>query len=453
MITTNRNDYKKDLEEVIYMFSSGEDVDIVHTESNDGFNFKNTFTFKGNTYSFENQKLVNGDLELKRYEKRFSKLGLYKILKEHYKIDYAWGALTGIRPTKMAYSIGENYKEELKDVFLVTDKKISLVEDILKTQEGILDVNGEYADFFVGIPFCPSRCAYCSFISEEIGKSKYVNEYVDVLVKEINASINLTKNVRSIYIGGGTPICLDENSLIKILSALKPLSDKVKEFTVEAGRPDVITKEKLQILKDYGVTRICVNPQTFSNKTLELIGRKHSSESVIEKYNIAKQFGFSINTDIIAGLISETFEDFKNTVDTVIKLDPDNFTVHTLCLKKGSKLKEKISRLSSSEIVKMTDYAYLKAKQNGYNPYYLYRQKYAIDNLENTGYAKKGKECIYNIDVMEETSSNVACGANAVSKRVFPTKNLIERYGAPKDIYTYINKIDEIIKCKKELFL
>lgn len=452
MITTNRNDYKKDLEEVIYMFSKGDDVDIIHTETNDGFNFKNQFTFNEKEYVFENQKKVDGELELRRYEKRFSKLGLYKILKEHYGVNYAWGALTGIRPTKMAYSIGDNYKEELKDVFLVSDKKISLVEDILNTQKGILDKKGEYADFFVGIPFCPSRCAYCSFISEEIGKSKYVNDYVDALVKEINASINLTNNVRSIYIGGGTPICLDENSLIKILTVLKPLSDKVQEFTVEAGRPDVITKEKLKILKDFGVSRICVNPQTFSNKTLEAIGRKHSSESVIEKYYLAKEFGFIINTDIIAGLIGESFEDFKNTVDTIIKLDPDNFTVHTLCLKKGSKLKEKMDRLSSSEIVKMTDYAYEKAKENGYNPYYLYRQKYAIDNLENTGYAKRGKECVYNIDVMEETSSNIACGANGVSKRVFPLKNLIERYGAPKDIYTYINKVDEIIQCKSELF-
>ncbi len=453
MITTNRKDYQKDLEEVIYMFSSGEDIDIIHNEENDGFNFKNVFSFNGKKYLFENQKLVDGDLELKRYEKRFSKLGLYKILKEYYGINYAWGALTGIRPTKMAYSIGENYKGEFKNVFLVSDKKISLVEDILNTQKGIIDTKGEYSDFFVGIPFCPSRCAYCSFISEEVGKSKHLFNYVDTLVKEIENSICLAKNCRSIYIGGGTPICLDDDLLIKILSALKPLTNTVKEFTVEAGRPDVITKEKLKILKDFKVNRICVNPQTFSNKTLKSIGRNHDSASVIEKYNLAKEFGFSINMDVIAGLIGETFEDFKNTVDTVIKLEPDNFTVHTLCLKKGSKLKTEVNRLNSNEIVKMTDYAYNTAKENGYNPYYLYRQKYAVDNLENTGYSKKGKECIYNIDVMEETSSNIACGANAVSKRVFPTKNLIERYGAPKDVYTYINKIDEIIKSKNELFL
>ena len=452
MIETNRQDYKKDLEEVIYMFSSGEDIHIKHVEKNDGYNFYNVFTFNDKIYNFNNQKKVCGDLELKRYEKRFSKLGLYKILQEYFNVNYEWGALTGIRPVKMAYSIGENYKQEFKDVFSVTDKKISLVEDIINTQKGIIDSKGEYSGLFVGIPFCPSRCAYCSFISEEINKCKYVDKYVDVLSYEIENSIQLLKNPRSIYIGGGTPICLKNEHLIKILSTLKPLKDMCLEFTVEAGRPDAITKEKLQILKDYGVNRICVNPQTFLNKTLKLIGRNHTAESVIEKYLMTKEFGFTINADIIAGLPEETFGDFKNTVDTIVNLKPDNFTVHTLCLKKGSKLKEKVSRLNVGEISKMTDYAYRTAKERGYNPYYLYRQKYAADNLENTGYALKGKECVYNIDVMEETSSNVACGANSVSKRVFIKENLIERYGAPKDILTYINKIDEIIKRKRQLF-
>ena len=452
MINTNRIDYKKDLEEVIFMFTSGQDIEIEHFEENDRYTFKDKFKFLDKEYNFENKKQVADDLELKRYEKRFSKLGLYKILAEHYKVHYEWGALTGISPTKMAYSAGEHFEKELKEVFHVSDKKINVVKDVLETQKPIIDKFSKYSDLFISVPFCPSRCAYCSFISEEIGKCKNVDNYVDALVYEIENSLPLLKNARSVYVGGGTPICLKNEQLVKILSAVKPIINADIEFTVEAGRPDVITEEKLDILKEYGVNRICVNPQTLSDKTLETIGRKHSSKSFLEKYELAKKYGFIINCDIIAGLTGEDFNEFKNTVDTIISLRPDNFTVHTLCLKKGSKLKEKTVRLEVGEISKMTDYAYEKAKQNGYNPYYLYRQKYAADNLENIGYALKGKECLYNVDVMEETSNNVACGANGVSKRVFIDKNLIERYGAPKDILTYINKVQEIIKAKRQLF-
>ncbi len=452
MIYTNRIDYKKDLEEVIFMFTTGQDIQIEHFEENDGYTFIDKFKFFGKEYNFKNHKKVADNLELKRYEKRFSKLGLYKILAEHFSVNYEWGALTGIRPTKMAYSAGEDFEKELKEVFHVSDKKIALVKDVLETQKPIIDKFSKYSDLFISIPFCPSRCAYCSFISEEIGKCKHVDKYIDALVYEIENSLPLLKNVRSVYVGGGTPVCLTVEQLCKVLSSVKPILNQVKEFTVEAGRPDAITREKLEILQKFGVNRICVNPQTLSNKTLEIIGRKHTSESFLEKYKLAKEFNFSINCDVIAGLTGEDFIDFKETVHTIISLKPDNFTVHTLCLKKGSKLKEKTLRLEVGEIAKMTDYAYEKAKQNGYNPYYLYRQKYAADNLENVGYALKGKECLYNVDVMEETSNNVACGANGVSKRVFLEKNIIERYGAPKDILTYINKIDEIIKAKTQLF-
>ena len=452
MIDTNRQDYKKDLEEVIFMFSSGENISISHFEENDGKTFKDKFIFLGKEYNFTNHKQIDGELELKRYEKRFSKLGLYKILAEHFKVDYEWGALTGIRPVRMAYSLKNDYEKELKEVFYVSDKKIELVKDVLKTQENIIDKDGKYSDLFISVPFCPTRCAYCSFVSEEISKCKHVDKYIDTLVYEIENSLKLCKNLRSVYIGGGTPIALKNEQLIKILKVLQPALNGDIEFTVEAGRPDVITEEKLKILKEYKVNRICVNPQTFSDKTLTLIGRKHSASSVIEKYNLAKNYGFIINMDVIAGLPEESFSDFKNTVDTVINLNPDNFTVHTLCLKKGSILKEKVKRLEIGEISKMTDYAYNSAKENGYNPYYLYRQKYAADNLENVGYSKPQKECVYNIDVMEETSNNIACGANAVSKRVFKEKNQIERYGAPKDILTYINKVNEIIKAKEQLF-
>ncbi len=452
MIETNRLDYKKDLEELAVMFDGGESVNISHQQTTKNTTFTDVFTVDGEVFKFQNQASYSDNLELKRIEKRFSKLALYSILSNKFNVEFEWGALTGIRPTKMAYSLGEHYEEIFKNVFKVTDKKIALVKDIINTQKGFIDLKSEYDGLFISVPFCPTRCAYCSFISSEIAKEKNLDKYVDCLVLEIQNSLKLLKNTRSIYIGGGTPIALNSEHLIKVLSSLKPILSSVKEFTVEAGRPDAITSEKLKILKDFNVTRICVNPQTFSDKTLKLIGRNHTAESVIDKFYLAKSFGFIVNMDVIAGLPQESFSDFKNTIDTVLKLSPENFTVHTLCLKNGSKLKEKCSRLYVEEISKMLDYARLKASENGYNPYYIYRQKYSAQNLENVGYSKKGFECLYNVDVMEETSNNVACGANAVSKRVIASENRLERYGNPKDIATYVKKIDEINKCKAELF-
>ncbi len=452
MIVTNREDYKKDLEEVIYMFSSGTDIEIVHFEENDGKHFKDVFELFGKKWEFENEYICQDILTLKRFEKRFSKLGLYKVLSSHYNVSLEWGALTGIRPTKMAYSGGEDYKTLFSKVFSVSQKKIQLVDRILQTQKGLIDTNSEYSDVFISIPFCPTRCLYCSFISNQVTKQEVVNEYIKTLIKEIQAGISLTDNARTLYIGGGTPICISEENLISLLQALKPIISRVKEFTVEAGRPDAITREKLQILKDFGVTRVCVNPQTFNDETLKLIGRKHTSKDIYEKYQMVKEFGFSINMDFIAGLPSESYADFEDSIKRAVELQPQNITVHTLCLKKGSTLKEKVERLTEGEISKMIDFSHEYLFNNGYNPYYLYRQKYMAGNLENTGYSKKGYECLYNIDVMEETSNNIAFGANAVSKVVIPSENRIERYGSPKDVKTYIDKVEKIILDKEKLF-
>ncbi len=452
MITTNREDYKKDLEEVIYMFSSGADIQIVHYEENDGKHFKDTFELLDKKWVFENDYICNDSLVLKRFEKRFSKLGLYKVLSNHYNTQLEWGALTGIRPTKMAYQEGQDYQTLFSKVFSVSQKKIELVERILQTQKGLIDINSEYSDIFVSIPFCPTRCLYCSFISNQVTKKEIVNKYIKALIKEIQGGMHLTNSARTLYIGGGTPICIDSELLISLLEVLKPIISRVKEFTVEAGRPDAITREKLQILKDYGVTRVCVNPQTFNDETLKLIGRKHTSKDIYEKYEMVKEFGFDINMDFIAGLPNETFTDFEDSIKRAVSLQPHNITVHTLCLKKGSTLKEKVERLSEGEISKMIDFSHEYLFKNGYNPYYLYRQKYMAGNLENTGYSKKGYECLYNIDVMEETSNNIAFGANAVSKIVIPSENRIERYGSPKDLITYISKVEKIIIDKEKLF-
>lgn len=452
MLSTNRQDYIKDLEEVVFMFSTGSDLDISHEQKTADDEYFDKFSLNGKVYEFKAQKHAETALELKRYEKRFSKLALYKILSEHYGENLPWGALTGIRPVKMARSFIGGFENEFKKVFSVRDDKIALTRDVIKTQCKILDRNAEFSDFYVGVPFCPSRCVYCSFISEEISKSKYASLYTDALVKEINGSVNLTPKVRAVYLGGGTPICLNKGDLVKILSALSPLIKDGVEFTVEAGRPDEITSEKLEILKSFGVTRVCVNPQTFKDETLKIIGRKHTGADIIEKFKLAKSYGFDINCDVIAGLPEESFSDFKSTIDKIIELSPENATVHTLSLKKGSVLKERTARLTAGELDRMLTYAYSALKGAGYEPYYLYRQKYMAGNFENVGYAKKGKACVYNVDVMEETSDNVACGANAVSKVVIKSEDRIERYGAPKDIKTYIDKVDEIIEEKKKLF-
>ena len=238
--------------------------------------------------------------------------------------------------------------------------------------------------------------------------------------------------------------------LEKILCAIDKINTGV-EYTVEAGRPDRITKSNLKLLKAHGVNRICINPQTFSDQTLLKLGRSHTSNELIEKYLMAKE-DFSVNMDLIAGLEGENFEVFKDSIDKAIELSPDNITVHTLCIKKGSYLAQTESKLSDGQVEEMVEYALNQLLKKGYSPYYLYRQKYMAGNLENVGYTKPNKACVYNVDVMEEISQNIACGANAISKRIFNGGERIERCASPKDVVTYLNKIEEIKKNKEKLF-
>ena len=437
------------IEESKFFRISERDIEVTHTARLDNGAFINELTVDGKKYEYSDTHAYSHELERKRYFRRYAKLSLYRALSDYSGEKLEWGALTGIRPVKFAYSEGENWRETMKNEMFVSDNKIEMVARIMEMQKGIYEIKEGNADFFVGIPFCPSRCLYCSFVSNEIGKEKQLDGYVEALCKEIEATKKHVKNLRSVYVGGGTPVSLPFDKLDKILTAIgKPET----EYTVEAGRPDCITEETLKLLKTHGVTRICVNPQTFNDKTLKIIGRKHTAEDIIEKYGLAKKYGFDVNMDLIAGLPDESFEDFKRSIDAAVSLSPDNITVHTLSLKKGSILKEKVDRLPEGEIDKMINYSAYKLINEGYEPYYMYRQKYMAGNLENTGYAKKGKACVYNIDVMEEIADNPACGANAVSKRFFPSEDRITRYGSPKDIATYIAKIDKIISDKEEFF-
>ncbi len=401
------------------------------------------------TFLYDYDFIYSSELERKRYEKRYAKLSLYKAVSTYLNVSLPWGALTGIRPSKLAYTEGEKWKDFFLKTMHVSSPKADVIEKILNAQKPYMVEAGSVYDLFVSIPFCPSRCAYCSFISCEIGKEKLINEYIDALVSEINHAKSLNKKFRSIYVGGGTPVSISNEHFERVLDAIGCSS---VEYTIEAGRPDCITEDKLKIMKEHNVTRLCVNPQTFNDKTLELIGRKHTAKDILEKFELVKKYGFDINMDLIAGLYGETFEDFKYSLDKTISLDPENITVHTLSLKKGSKLKETTERLTTKDIEKMVDYSHNTLQTAGYNPYYLYRQKYMAGNLENTGYSKPNKECVYNIDIMEEIGQIVACGANAVSKVIFGNENRIERVGAPKDIASYLLKFNKIIEEKDKFF-
>lgn len=455
MIDTDLKVFESELMEVINLFEGADLANIRHRFTEKENKFVNTVTINGKVFAYGNfVGEIRGDIEKKRLVKRYAKLSVYKALSKFYEKDLPWGALTGIRPTKLAYQHIETdgeFKEFFTDVMKVSQEKTALTESVLTAQKGIYSKDDENTDFFVFIPFCPSRCKYCSFISADVkSASKHVDAYVDTLIDEINFSAQFIKKLRSIYVGGGTPVALSNENLDRVLSAIDKINTGV-EFTVEAGRPDAINESNLRILKKHNVTRICINPQTFLDKTLNLLGRNHTASDVIEKFNLAKGM-FDINMDLIAGLEGESFDDFKFSLDTAISLDPENITVHTLCIKRGSKLAENTERLSSKIVEDMVDYAYIQLTKAGYSPYYLYRQKYMAGNLENVGYAKKGKACIYNVDVMEEIAQNVACGANAISKRVFFGGERIERSASPKDVLTYLQKIDKIKADKIKLF-
>ena len=454
MLITNADILYGELMDVVRLFYGDDAPDISHFFVQEGGRFSNTVVAGGNEYNFTEEQEWRGEIEFKRYARRFAKLALYKALRAETGRSMPWGALTGIRPTKLAYGEREAGRDfvPLFEKFGVSAENIALVSDVLSAQEGIYAKEEGAADLYIGIPFCPSKCNYCSFITADIGKTgKYIGAYLDALEKEL-AACKGQGRLKSAYMGGGTPLVLEMKDLERVLEVAAGLIPRGTEYTVEAGRPDVFTEEKLALLKDYGVTRICVNPQTFSDKTLERIGRKHTAADICRAFEMAAKFDFDVNCDLIAGLTGETLAEFQESIDRAVALAPDNITVHSLCLKKGAKLKEEESRLFVADIEKMIAYAREKLYAAGYRPYYMYRQKYMAGNSENTGWTKPGKACVYNIDVMEEITDNIACGANAVSKRVFFAEGRIERIGSPKDIPTYIQKIDEIIREKGKFF-
>lgn len=393
---------------------------------------------------------------------------LYRLLSQVTGKSLPWGTLTGIRPTKIPMTFLENQKtdEEILDymmqVYKVSKEKGLLAIDIAKREKELLSTI-HYQDgysLYIGIPFCPTTCLYCSFTSYPICVWKdRVDDYLAAIEKEMDyaAGAFQGKILDSVYIGGGTPTTLEPEQLRRLLGKLKSAFDfsQVKEFTVEAGRADSITREKLEVIKEFGVTRISVNPQTMNDRTLELIGRKASAAQAAEAFHMAREAGFSnINMDLILGLPGETETDVAATIEEVKKLGPDSLTVHSLAVKRGSRLNQWIEEngitalRNTDETMKI---AAQGAKAMGMKPYYLYRQKNMSGNFENVGYATEGNFGIYNILIIEEKQSIAAIGAGTISKRVYPDGR-IERCDNVKEVAQYIDRIEEMIERKRALF-
>ncbi len=390
----------------------------------------------------------------------------YLVLSKYTNLNPKWGMLTGIRPTKIVRKLIEaghdNFyiNEKMKSKYFVSEEKIGLLIKVCKKEMEILSSTPkESISLYIGIPFCPTKCAYCSFTSYSIKKylnSNLVDTYVNYLIKELEwIRVNIKSKIDTIYIGGGTPTSLDEKNLRKLLEGVKQNInfENLREYTVEAGRPDTINLEKLKILKEFNVNRISINPQTMNDLTLKAIGRGHSVKEFEETFKLAKNLGFhNINVDLILGLPNEEVTHVKNTIEKIVKLAPSNITIHTLAIKRGSTFKDNLDGINltkSNKIDEMLQVSYNYLKKNSYNPYYMYRQKNIVGNYENVGYGKDGYEGIYNVEIIEENQSIIAVGAGAVSKVVDYKTGKLERIFNFKSIEEYIGRFHEQLERKK----
>ena len=452
---TNLNKYESEMRDIIRLF-----IPFFAAELSISAHFKDSVL----TVCIDEKAYAHIlDCELKV----FCKIALYRTLSEYLGVSLPWGSLTGIRPTKMLHKIMQSEKvslsgakKALEEKYLVSEQKAQFAADIIRVQEEALlryDLS-DGINLYVHVPFCPSKCGYCSFVVVPIEKHRdLVKPYLDCLIKEILHAKEIIKaqgkRVLSVYIGGGTPTVLSAADLGSVLKAVRAAAnirdDNNIEFTVEAGRPDTFSPEKLQVLKNNRVTRVCINPQSFCDSTLQSIGRSHSSFDVLAAFDMAKEYGFDINTDLIAGLRNESLQDFKESVKSAVALRPANITVHTLSIKNGSDLFFK-GREFNINTEAMVAFAETELAKNGYFPYYLYRQKNMSGNLHNTGFCLKDKECINNITTMEELVSVLACGAGAISKLVAGPR--IERLANIRDVRLYIDGFDKLLEEKAKFF-
>lgn len=484
MITVqlNRQNFEYDVHSLVKAFYPEQEVRITYTpeegeeellrlvisfvegEDSDKKGGIRTAILDGGKEILHGEETIDSSVE-RREVKNILKRLLYRLLSEYTGQQLPWGNLTGIRPTKIPMGLLEKgwknteIAQYMKETYYTSREKTALAIAIANRERHILkDINYKNGySLYVGIPFCPSICLYCSFSSSplHLWKDK-VDQYLDALCKEIDyvSDVFADRELNTVYIGGGTPTTLEPYQMDRLLTRLeeKFCYDRLKEFTVEAGRPDSITREKLQILRDHGISRISINPQTMNQKTLNLIGRHHTVEETIETFHMARDLGFdNINMDLIVGLPGEEKPEVEYTLQQLGALDPDSVTVHSLAVKRAARLRmfreehKEMTMTNNREIMEMTA-AY--AAEAGLFPYYLYRQKNMAGNFENVGYAKEGKEGIYNILIMEEVQSILALGAGASTKMVWASDR-IERIENVKDIRNYIERIDEMIERKK----
>jgi len=437
---------------------------MTHLFFEEGRQYETAFTYLGQSKKGA-APIPKGDALLqKRVQKRLIKQTLYDLLKVITGIHPPWGSLTGIRPTRLFYEqlarglSMAKAEQTMQTEFDLHRDKAALLSAIVKTQSALPKPTDNQADIYIGIPFCTSLCAYCSFSSGEIGNGKLVAPYLEKLEIEMRDTAALMRDcglaLRALYIGGGTPTSLNEDQFQWLIDRMNFYFPSAVETTVEAGRPDTLTLKKLKTLKSGGVNRISINPQTFNDHTLKLIGRNHSAEDVFNAYEMARDVGLHhINMDIIAGLPGETLRDFKHTLSCIRSLHPESLTVHTLALKRSSRLHLQGAALPDGAMTAgMVALGAEEAKGLGLTPYYLYRQKYMAGNQENVGYAKENHACLYNVDMMEETANILGIGAGAMSKHVYSNESRIERAPNVSDILTYLSRSDEMIKRKKLLW-
>ncbi len=390
---------------------------------------------------------------------------LYEHLTEATGITPPWGMMTGIRPVRMLTaaveqgSTLEDAVQAMGQTYRVSEQKLALAKETARVQLPLLGRLGpDVVSLYISIPFCPSRCSYCSFVSHSIAEAgKLIPAYVDCLCRELSIWGELIRRLElkldTVYIGGGTPTSISAEQLGQIMDAVRANMhmEPVREYTVEAGRPDTITPEKLEVIRSHGATRISINPQTLNDKVLRAIGRKHTAQQAVDAFRLARSLGFAnINMDLIAGLPEDTPDSFRDTLDRVIALDPESITVHTLTLKRSAALYAQGGSQIANPAAAMVDYSVRRLPEAGYRPYYLYRQKNTLENLENVGYAKPGFESLYNILIMDETQTILGAGCAASTKLVTPDGQ-ITRIHNHKFPYEYIGRFDSLMEKKQQI--
>lgn len=485
-IKCSKNDFLYDIHSLIKSFYPDDEVSIFTEDDTDKSSASYDLLFEIEIPDYTDRKATKDSL----------KRTVYETLSSYTGTTLPWGTLSGIRPTKIpmkmldeaeqkekgfskSSGVSENIREFMKDTYLCSEEKADLAIDVARREQKILahlPLGPDTYSLYVNIPFCPSICLYCTFASSpvEIWRNR-IDTYLDLVIGEMKKTHEdlirkgYSDGPLTVYFGGGTPTALESGQLDRLITSVEEIWDLsgCREFTIEAGRPDSFTEEKLRVMKAHGVGRISVNPQTMNQKTLDLIGRKHTTKDTIRAFQMARAAGFdNINMDIILGLPGEERPEVEHTFDEIKKLDPDSLTVHSLAIKRASRLRKTIREdrerdtnadygnyegLAFENSGELMELAQNCAKDLQMTPYYLYRQKNMRGNLENTGFAKDGKASLYNILIMEEKQSILAFGAGASSKRIFPDGK-IDRVINPKNIETYEGKLDALLQKKARLF-